>query len=308
MALAQNVPTGPWAWMRVASWRTGRTRTSSNIRPVFSHRKLPRLPEPYFCSKFHNKHVEWTRAIELLVDCGGLSTTRRTIRLGGAMANLDPIDGGEPEGFSRIGPCLSGPVLAAVVNKAADAATAEMASRHIVSCWECAERFTMLYALKSQRVPVRSPFVRLPLIHWRAMALSAAALLIVVGGATHLRRGVGNVPEADRPIIYRSAQFHTVAPLETVAAAPPAFVWEPVSGAASYEVRLMDVDQSPIWSATTSETSLPTPAPVQRFMTGGRGFFWTVVARNQNSEKISETNLQKLYIRPAGSPRNRGEQ
>jgi hypothetical protein len=216
-----------------------------------------------------------------------------------------------------------------MADESVDTATASMARQHLEACAYCREKLAMLLGFRLQDPSQTPPSVyrreklamlqefdarRLPKLKrvWPGssdsvgIALLAASLLVAVGLGVRLRREPGL--EAEGPTIYRSAQFQAISPAGSVAGAPPAFNWEPVEDAATYRLRLMDVDNTEVWSVQTSATSVPVPGEVRQKMTPGRGFLWAVAARNSTGEKISESNLQKLYIRTAKQIKHKEEE
>jgi hypothetical protein len=231
--------------------------------------------------------------------------------------------------------CPPGLVLRQMADDSVDTATASMTRRHLEVCAYCREKLAMLLGFRLQEPSATPPWVycreKLAMLQdfearskpridtidaintidridkikrvWPGpgdgvgIALLAASLVVAVGVGVRLRRNEGL--EAEGPMIYRSAQFQALSPAGSVASAPPAFNWEPVEDAATYRLRLMDVDNTEIWSVETSATAVPVPAEVRQKMTSGTGFLWAVAARNRAGEKISETNLQQLYIRAA---------
>jgi hypothetical protein len=209
------------------------------------------------------------------------------------MADSVSIDRQAPEN-KRTGQCLSGLVLDRLVDNSADIGTSTMAHRHIESCTYCRKKLALLKSFEAQSLqPIQADRGKGSPAFGR-IALAAASLLVAVGVGVHFRQ----TQEFDLkgPVIYRSAQFAAISPIGSVVSAPPAFKWEAVADAATYRLSLMDVDRSEIWTVETSDTTVAAPPEVQRKMTAGRGFLWTVSARNTAGEKVSETDPQKLYI------------
>ena len=135
----------------------------------------------------------------------------------------------------------------------------------------------------------------LPARRWRGLSVAAASLLVAVTATVYLRSGAGPDPGSEPPI-YRSQQFSTLAPAGDISEAPRDFGWQPVQGAIKYQVRLMEVDRTEVWSTETTDTSVPIPPAVREQMRPGRTFFWEVIARNTAGEKVASTNLQNFHI------------
>src|SRR5882724_6856908 len=127
----------------------------------------------------------------------------------------------------------------------------------------------------------------------RALSLIAASLVVVAAGVYF--RPDSN-PGNGGPVIYRSQRFSVVAPSGDVDRLPADFEWQVVPGAAKYQLRLLEVDRSEVWSAESTGWRVPIPPAVRLLMRPGRTFRWQVVARNAAGEKIASTNLQNFHI------------
>jgi len=130
---------------------------------------------------------------------------------------------------------------------------------------------------------------------WQTIAV-AAGLIFVVAGGMYLRQGNEGLRPAGEAPVWRSQGFAGVAPLGDVAAAPADLEWEAVSGAAKYQVRVMEVDRTEIWRAESSGTRILLPPEVRAQMTAGRSFLWTVTAHDVTGSTVAETGLQTFHI------------
>ena len=135
----------------------------------------------------------------------------------------------------------------------------------------------------------------LPRQRWRTIAAACAALLMGITASVY----VGNLSQQDRPSggeVWRTQQLTAISPLGTLDAAPVELEWRSTEQATRYQVRLLEVDRSEIWSAETQATSVPIPAAIRGKMAPGRTFLWEVTALNAAGAKIGGTNLQNFHI------------
>jgi len=136
----------------------------------------------------------------------------------------------------------------------------------------------------------------LPEYRGRLSFATVAALLIVAGIALYVpSRGVRN-PEVDSPAVWRSGQVIAIAPLGDLDRAPTQLRWEAVPGAASYRVRVLEVDGTEVWSSNVPAATADIPADLAAKMIPGRAFQWEVEARNASGKRIASTGLQNFHI------------
>ena len=129
------------------------------------------------------------------------------------------------------------------------------------------------------------------------LSLAAAALVMLIAAALYLptRNGVP-LPDQQETSRWRSGQFAALAPLGDLDRAPGSLRWEAVNGAASYHVRLLEVDGTEVWSADVNATSVELPNNTAAKMLPGRAFQWDCSARDSSGRTIASTNLQSFHI------------
>jgi hypothetical protein len=222
--------------------------------------------------------------------------------------------------------CLSLEALTAVGDNSADPAMGSTAMRHLKICAYCRNELLLLQEFEAAEATpeeagqvawIESQLSRrahkigrtrslrslgvswlaslFPVQNWRPLTLVATSLLLAVGAGFYLQQQRPRIESAS-PLVYRSLEFRAISPVGDVSGAPAQFSWQSVAGAAKYQLRLMQVDQTEVWSVETNSTTVPVPPELRKNMTPGRGFSWIVIARNSAGEKIAETNLQKLHI------------
>ena len=129
-------------------------------------------------------------------------------------------------------------------------------------------------------------------------ALSALLAVVAVGmylrtpGEPGLNSGTGGAP------VYRAGAIRGLTPSGDVTAAPDTLKWEPVAGAASYEVKIIEVDQTELWSATSAGASVTLPSGVRSRLVPAKTVQWKVVARNAAGAVLVESALESLRVKP----------
>lgn len=128
------------------------------------------------------------------------------------------------------------------------------------------------------------------------MLAAAAALVIAIGIGIFVER---REPSIENPITdtgaYRSAAIEVIAPPPEVSAAPAALQWKPVAGATTYDVRIFEVDGTPVWQGSTRETHIEIPAPVVTKFVPGKSNLWQVRARRDHTV-IADSGQQRFRV------------
>ena len=214
--------------------------------------------------------------------------------------------------------CLLPEILEALAESSGDSGALSRARTHLNSCAYCQSELHLLREFMAAEVrpedasavdfivsrlarPQRSTAARKP-TWWEVIFarprmpayLAAATILLLVGVGAYFRQR--QAPGAPQPMVYRSHQFNANAPSGDIPDAPSRFSWREVPGAVRYDVVVMEVDRTPVWSIETAGAFTDAPADIRRIMTPGRSFLWQVVARNSAGEKIAESNLQNFHV------------
>lgn len=131
-----------------------------------------------------------------------------------------------------------------------------------------------------------------------AAGLAAAVVVIAVGYYASMP-GVAPIPKG--PGItdtYRSGSVQVVAPKGDLAAAPAQLVWEPVAGAASYHVSILEVDGKELWSGDSAAASVELPSAVRAKLVPGKGVMWKVTAKNATGGVVAESGSEAFRVQP----------
>jgi hypothetical protein len=133
---------------------------------------------------------------------------------------------------------------------------------------------------------------------WRGFALAAASLMVaaIVGNYYWRPAGPGRPVVTRGSEVWRSSQVIVLTPIGDVEKAPSELKWQPINGAARYQVRLLEVDRSEIWRAESGVPEQTLPVELRAKMVPGRTFLWEVSAFDRAGRKVAGSNLQQFYI------------
>lgn len=227
------------------------------------------------------------------------------------MANMQPISkslGPTPE-------CLSLDALVVSLERE-QGAFRQAAEAHLVTCLYCQTELAMYREFQSAaprteeqaavrqivaRLQKNQPLERVP--WWKAfggvkvwapasLALAAAVIMLTLGIPG--QHGAG--PDVSGEVILRSARISVVVPPSTVRESPSVFEWQPVEGAASYQMRLFEVDNTPLWSAQVREPKAELPSAIRARLTAPKALNWSVTAMNAAGTVIGESGTQRFSI------------
>lgn len=169
-----------------------------------------------------------------------------------------------------------------------------IAHEHILTCRECSAIARAVLTIQAE-APTFDPAAPRPGLPsqrspvtwlrraWVPALLTAAAALVLFAV---VRPQSGSVPTVGQPLgsapILRSANSASppvpIAPTGTVSVATPTFEWQPVEGASSYVVEVLDATGEPLWtSAEVAVTELPWPGTIDPGQ-----YFWRVTAWRDN--------------------------
>ena len=116
-----------------------------------------------------------------------------------------------------------------------------------------------------------------------APAMAAMAIVLVLVGI----RVRQNPTPGSYGAIERSQAVEMLSPKGELTAPPDVLRWAAVTGAASYKIRILEIDRNVIWEATSTTTSTPVPASVQKRALPGKRLIWTVEAFNSKGENVA---------------------
>lgn len=163
--------------------------------------------------------------------------------------------------------------------------------------------------LKPTRQPAPPPPTEARLPWWRTLfapsslprlAWVAASVLVLVSVSLYLRgtrQPALDLPGND-PGVLRSAEIRLLAPTGDLTAIPTQFQWQPVPGAARYEIRLLEIDRTEIFKASATAATLPVPGDLSPRITPRKTLLWQVSAFSPDGRKLAESPLTQFRLTP----------
>jgi uncharacterized membrane protein len=100
----------------------------------------------------------------------------------------------------------------------------------------------------------------------------------------------------DAPQVYRTAQVQVVAPVGDIAATPSALEWVAFSGAAGYDVEVLEVDGTSLWRGTSSSLRIDLPSSVLAQLVPGKTVLWEVRARSASGATVANSGTQRFRV------------
>lgn len=133
------------------------------------------------------------------------------------------------------------------------------------------------------------------------LAAAAAVLLTVFGVVvqSHSAPNRLNGPEL-RDEVFRSSTVELLGPSGDLTETPAKFEWKPFAGAASYELRVSEVDLTTVMQMNTPRTSVTMPARVANVLVPGKPLLWVVTAKDAAGREIATSGAERFRIVPNG--------
>ena len=180
--------------------------------------------------------------------------------------------------------CPTPEALLAVVKHRGSEAERHATLDHVSRCFECRRDLDLLRAVQATRVPVAR----------RLSTLAAAAAILVLGVpliSYYMLRPAAPHPEPERA----AGDVSLVSPRGDMRAVQPiGFVWRRVESADQYDVTVVGDDGSTIARETTRDTSVL----VHAALSGGRDYYWSVVAHLANGGERRSEPLRFRFTTP----------
>jgi hypothetical protein len=131
-------------------------------------------------------------------------------------------------------------------------------------------------------------------LRWAAVA---ASLILAAGVGYVAWDREPSVPRTTEDAVYRSARVEAVQPLGDLDTPPRELTWVAVAGAVRYDVRVLEVDRSVLWSATAATPQVPLPPAVVARCVPGRTVLWEVDAVGQSGDTVARSGTQRFRVR-----------
>ena len=169
--------------------------------------------------------------------------------------------------------------VAAFLDRHITAAERAAVEAHLAECRLCRDEVTSV-----RRLMRTGPTVRRVLI---PAGLAAAAAVAFIA----LTLGRGPEPTADRvrspTTLEANGSIVTRLPADgdTISLVKPAMVWSAIAGEPTYRFTLTDASGQPLWTSTTTDTSVTLPSQV--ILQPQQTYFWYVDAQRANGRAAS---------------------
>jgi hypothetical protein len=95
---------------------------------------------------------------------------------------------------------------------------------------------------------------------------------------------------------YRTTRVQGLAPTGELVAAPTELKWVTVDGAVRYDVRVLEVDGTQIWSSSTPDTRIALPAEIIEQFVAGKTISWDVTARNGTGDAVAISGRHQFRV------------
>jgi hypothetical protein len=168
---------------------------------------------------------------------------------------------------------------------------------------QLARRSAKIFASAPEAPPLRRPWWKeVFTASWISPAsVALAGILLMAGVGLEMRKGAaptlhtGNNSESE---VLRSSALTVSSPVGDLSHAPADVQWQPVAGAAKYQVRLLEVDRSPLWQAETTATRIGLPAHIRARLVPGKTVLCEVIAIESAGAKIADSEIVRFRVAP----------
>jgi hypothetical protein len=136
-----------------------------------------------------------------------------------------------------------------------------------------------------------------PLRRWAA-AVAALALVATLGYLAWDREP--SIREAaGAGETYRTGRLDVIGPVGDVATVPETLEWVAVPNAISYDIEVLEVDDTALWRGTSRSSRINLPPAVLRQLAPGKTVLWQVRARSADNSVIAESGRRQFRVRLA---------
>ena len=138
----------------------------------------------------------------------------------------------------------------------------------------------------------------------RGLGLAFATAMLLVAVGVELREGrEPTLPSHVDPAaqVLRSNALQLRGPAGDLDRRPERLAWEPVAGAVSYSIEILEVDRSEVWKADVEQSSIALPANVAARLVPGKPLLWRVVAKDAAGRTLATSPMQRFRVRAQGA-------
>lgn len=130
--------------------------------------------------------------------------------------------------------------------------------------------------------------------------LTFATAMIAVAVTVGLRDGrppALSAPSGATATAFRSGELSAVSPAGDLDEAPAELRWQALPAAASYSVRVMEVDRTELWKTDTRDAVAKLPEELRARAVPGKPLLWQVTAKDSSGGTIAESAAQRFRVR-----------
>jgi hypothetical protein len=142
----------------------------------------------------------------------------------------------------------------------------------------------------------------LGLRRWGALAAS----LLLAGAIGYIawdrEPSIGPARPGDQT--YRTGRIDIVSPSGDLTSVPGELVWSAVDGAVRYDVAVLEVDRTVLWSTSSPAARVSLPAGIVAHILPGKTLLWSVTARNASGDALAASGMQQFRVTATPSPRD----
>ena len=132
----------------------------------------------------------------------------------------------------------------------------------------------------------------------RAAAFAMAGVLIALAVGLQWRHSQPSLhpPASSDQEVLRSNLLSILSPEGDLRQVPQEVRWQAAPGAAKYDVRLLEVDGTELWRATTSEDRVILPPSVQARIVPAKTLLWQVTASDASGHVVAESSMVRFRL------------
>jgi len=135
-------------------------------------------------------------------------------------------------------------------------------------------------------------------IQWMAPAAVALAAMLIGVFVWPTGPAEGTAPRVGENETVRSGRIQSVSPSGAVSVKPEKLEWQAVKGAVKYQVKVSEVDQTPIWAATVAAPQTALPPDVLEKVVPRKALIWQVTAVDNHGATLADSGIVRFQVVP----------
>lgn len=133
---------------------------------------------------------------------------------------------------------------------------------------------------------------------WNLGLAAAAMLVFAVGVGILMQPGGPNLPPRTEDPDVRGGEVELISPAGELSVAPRLLAWVAIDGAVGYRVRILEVDDAPLWEAVVAGESVNLPEEVRERIRQAVLYRWQVVAVDGEQRVLATSELSQFRVAP----------